>query len=69
MLRLVAAGRTDRQIAATLFLSPRTVQHHVAGALAKLGVGTRVAAVAVAQAAGLLSPDPPAAPWAPPGLA
>ena len=54
VLRLVASGRTDRQIAAALFLSPRTVHHHVAGALAKLGVGNRIAAAEAARAAGLL---------------
>ena len=56
VLTLIAAGRTDKEIAAALFLSPRTVHHHVANLLAKLGVGTRTAAAAVAQAAGLLLP-------------
>ena len=40
----MAAGRTDRQIADALFLSPRTVHHHVGSILAKLGVPTRAAA-------------------------
>ena len=62
VLRLVAAGHTDRQIAAALFLSPRTVHHHVAHLLAKLGVDSRAAAVAAARAADLLPPAPPAAP-------
>ena len=57
VLALVAAGRTDRQIAEALFLSPRTVHHHVASLLAKLGVETRTQATAAAQAAGLLPPD------------
>ncbi|MCP2197221.1 ATP-binding protein [Lentzea flava] len=38
---LVAAGRTNRQIADELFLSPRTVEHHVARAMRKLNVASR----------------------------
>ncbi|MBP2471568.1 DNA-binding CsgD family transcriptional regulator [Crossiella equi] len=38
---LVAAGRTNREIAELLFLSPRTVERHVAGLLRKLGVRGR----------------------------
>ena len=60
VLTLIAAGRTDRQIAEALFLSPRTVHHHVANLLAKLGVETRTEAAA--QAAGLCPPTRPAAP-------
>ncbi len=56
VLRLVAAGRTDRQIADALFLSPRTVQHDVANRLGKLGSGTRTGAVTAAQSVGLLPP-------------
>jgi DNA-binding CsgD family transcriptional regulator len=41
VLRLVADGATDREIAATLFISPSTVGHHVSSILAKLGVETR----------------------------
>jgi DNA-binding NarL/FixJ family response regulator len=54
VLRLLAHGHTDREIADALYLSPRTVHHHVATVLAKLGVGSRTAAVAAAQTAGLL---------------
>ncbi|MFE2753274.1 ATP-binding protein [Actinosynnema sp. NPDC059335] len=39
--RLVAQGRTNREIAEVLFLSPRTVEQHVARALRKLGVASR----------------------------
>jgi DNA-binding CsgD family transcriptional regulator/tetratricopeptide (TPR) repeat protein len=39
--RLVAAGNTNRQIAAGLFLSPKTVGSHVEHILAKLGVARR----------------------------
>jgi len=38
---LVAAGRTNREVAATLFLSPRTVEHHLRSAYRKLGVRSR----------------------------
>ena len=40
--RLAAAGETNRQIAARLFLSPKTVGHHLYRAFPKLGVATRV---------------------------
>ena len=54
VLRLVAAGRGDREIGEALFISRRTAQNHVAKAFAKLGVNTRAAAVAAAATAGLL---------------
>ncbi|MBS1676621.1 MAG: AAA family ATPase [Actinobacteria bacterium] len=38
---LVAAGHTNREVAATLFLSPRTVEHHLRAAYRKLGVRSR----------------------------
>jgi predicted ATPase/DNA-binding CsgD family transcriptional regulator len=58
VLELAASGLTDREIADGLFLSPRTVHHHMASVLAKLGVSSRTAAVATAQSAGLLHPGP-----------
>jgi DNA-binding NarL/FixJ family response regulator len=48
VLRLVAAGRTNRQIAADLFVSERTVDRHVSNILTKLGVSSRAAATAYA---------------------
>ena len=39
--RLVIAGRTDREIAAELFIGVRTVASHVSAVLRKLGVGSR----------------------------
>lgn len=45
-LMLVAQGKTDEEIAAMLEISPRTVRFHVGNAKAKLGVSTRVQAVA-----------------------
>jgi DNA-binding CsgD family transcriptional regulator len=54
VLRLVARGHTDKEIAAELVLSPHTVHRHVANIYAKLGCSTRAAAVA--RAADLLRP-------------
>ena len=54
VLRLVARGLTDRQIAAELVLSPHTVHRHVANVYAKLGCSSRAAAVARATDLGLL---------------
>lgn len=46
VLTLVREGRGNADIAAVLHLSPRTVEHHVAGIFTKLGVATRAEAVA-----------------------
>ncbi len=40
--RLIAQGRTTRQIATTLFISDRTVQTHVTNMLNKLGLNSRI---------------------------
>jgi DNA-binding CsgD family transcriptional regulator len=48
VLRLVAAGRTNKSIAAELVLSERTVERHVSNIFAKLGVSSRAAATAFA---------------------
>jgi DNA-binding CsgD family transcriptional regulator len=48
VLRLVAAGKTNREIAATLVLSEHTVARHVQNILAKLRVSSRTAATAFA---------------------
>jgi ATP/maltotriose-dependent transcriptional regulator MalT len=48
VLRLVAAGKTNRSIAGDLFLSDKTVARHVANIFGKLGVSTRSAATAYA---------------------
>ena len=49
VLALLAEGRTDRQIAEALFISPRTVAMHVSSILTKLGVPNRGGAAAVAH--------------------
>lgn len=54
MLRLVAAGRTNREIAAELFISAKTVSVHVSNILAKLGAATRGEAAAAAHRLSLL---------------
>lgn len=48
VLRLVATGRTNRAIAAELFLSERTVARHVSNIFTKLGLSSRSAATAYA---------------------
>lgn len=55
VLRLVAAGRTNRAIAAELFVSERTVHRHVSNIFSKLDVSTRAAATAFAYERGLAS--------------
>jgi ATP/maltotriose-dependent transcriptional regulator MalT len=54
ILRLVAQGLGDAEIAARLFLSPHTVHRHVANIRAKLRTPSRAAAVAYAGRHGLL---------------
>ncbi|MFF7373489.1 helix-turn-helix transcriptional regulator [Streptomyces tricolor] len=64
VLGLVAAGRTNRQIAEELFISPKTASVHVSNILSKLGVSGRGEAAAVAHRlelfpAGTLATDAP----------
>ena len=54
VLRLVAAGLTNREIASSLVLSEHTVHRHVANLLRKLGQSSRAAAAASATRAGLI---------------
>lgn len=53
VLRLIAAGCTNAEIAARLYISPKTVGHHVSHVFTKLGVRSRAEAVAVALATGV----------------
>ncbi|WUH95402.1 response regulator transcription factor [Streptomyces sp. NBC_00433] len=55
ILRLVAAGTTNREAARRLFISEATVKTHLLHLYAKLGVRDRAAAVAAAYKAGLLT--------------
>ena len=50
MLRLVAAGRSNREIASALVISEHTVARHVQNIFAKLDVASRTAAGAFAFA-------------------
>jgi two-component system response regulator NreC len=60
VLRLLALGHTNQEIAAMLFLSVRTVETHRAHVMQKLRIGTRAELVRYALGAGLLE-DPSAA--------
>jgi DNA-binding CsgD family transcriptional regulator len=53
VLRLVATGRTNKAIAAELFLSEKTVARHVSNIFTKLGINSRAAATAYAYRNGL----------------
>jgi DNA-binding NarL/FixJ family response regulator len=61
VLGLVAAGTTNRETAARLFISEATVKTHLLHIYAKLGVTDRAAAVAEAFNRGLLTPGRPGA--------
>ena len=54
ILAIVARGRTNRQIAAELFITEKTVGVHMTNILAKLGVTNRIDAGAVAERLGIV---------------
>src|SRR4051794_20180 len=55
VLEAIASGATNREIAATLYLSPHTVKEHTSSLYRKLGVRNRAEAVQKAQRLGLIS--------------
>lgn len=59
VLRLLAEGRSNHELAGELVLSTATVKNHISRILAKLGVRDRAQATAAAHRAGLLRPAPP----------
>jgi len=54
VLALVATGRSNREIAAQLFISPKTVSVHISRVLDKLDATSRTEAVAIARRRGLI---------------
>jgi len=56
VVRLVAAGRTNAEIGAELFISPGTVKNHLANVQRKLGVANRVGIAAWAWSTGQATP-------------
>jgi DNA-binding CsgD family transcriptional regulator len=54
ILTLIAPGSTNAEIATQLFLSPKTVEHHVSAILAKLGARSRGEAIQTARTLGIL---------------
>jgi DNA-binding NarL/FixJ family response regulator len=54
VLRLVAQGRANKEIAAALAITERTVKYHLSGAMARLGAANRTEAVALAAQRGLI---------------
>ena len=54
VLKLIALGHTNTEIAASLFLSVRTIESHRAGAQAKTGCGSRAELVGYAREHGLI---------------
>ena len=55
VLRLVAGGLTNNEIATELFLSPKTVSRHLSNIFTKIGVSSRASATAYAVGHGLLA--------------
>ena len=62
VLTLLGRGLADREVAARLVISRKTVEKHVGAVLRKTGTGSRTAAVVHGLDRGWLTPDRPAAP-------
>ena len=60
MLSLIAAGRSNKEIAQALSVSVRTVEHHIANIYRKIDARGRADATAYALRHDLLPPAPPA---------
>ena len=58
MLALVEQGRTNKEIAATLVISTKTVSVHISNILTKLGAANRTEAVTLARRDALLTFEP-----------
>jgi len=58
VLRLIAEGRSNREIGAVLFISAKTASVHVSNILGKLGVASRTEAAAVALREGVARSNP-----------
>jgi DNA-binding CsgD family transcriptional regulator len=56
VLRLIAVGRSNREIASVLFIAPKTASVHVSNILGKLGAASRTEAAAIAHREGLAGP-------------
>jgi DNA-binding CsgD family transcriptional regulator len=57
ILQLLSEGQSNEEISAALYISVRTVEHHVSAILGKLGVDTRKGAAKEARMLGLTHPD------------
>jgi DNA-binding NarL/FixJ family response regulator len=58
VLRLLAEGRSNREIGAALYITVKTASVHVSNILAKLGAASRTEAAAIAHRDGLVPPPP-----------
>lgn len=59
VLALMAQGLRNADIASALYLAPKTVEHHISAILAKLEARSRIEAITLARARGLVPEDMP----------
>jgi DNA-binding NarL/FixJ family response regulator len=57
ILQLLNKGLPNKEIADQLFISPKTVDHHISAILSKLSVNSRTQAVVESQRLGILKPE------------